>query len=165
MIEPYNTAINALADEFSALGFRIYKDSAYEMIFSNESGYFLHISTEKYYHPSVATSLVNSRGNRFSVRGIKEIIAPERAAKDAQCLKLVSDQYNLVDANVNSVAEWNGIYQYVQLIIKQMLDFLIEYREAIFVFPNSYENEYQERETKFLTEFGVPSKPEDDFGK
>src|SRR5258706_14851081 len=76
MIGPYGSAIELYVTRFSGLGYLKSSDTDYEVVFSN-GAYRGSFSTEKYYHPSVAVTLLDARGEQLAMAFVSDRLVPE----------------------------------------------------------------------------------------
>jgi len=152
MIEPYATIVNSFLNGFSKIGFSKSQESDYSVIFSNGKN-SVEIATEKYYHPSLTARLVDSTGKKFSVKIVREILAPDQLGKDFSELDVIKKHYHLDDVGADAIMRNQGIAAYVVLTIEQLLDFLSSYEKELF--SGSYESEYATREMAALKNIGL----------
>lgn len=152
MIEPYAAIVNSFLNGFSKIGFSKLQESGYSMVFSDGKN-FVEISTEKYYHPSLTARLVDENGTKFSVRIMREILAPDQLCKDSSELDAIKIQYHLADVGIDKSTREQGIAAYVQLAIAHLLDFLSSYEKELF--SGSYKSEYATREKAALKNVGL----------
>src|SRR5260370_41637829 len=89
MIGPYGSAIELYVTRFSGLGYLKSSDTDYEVVFSN-GAYRVSFSTEMYYHPSVAVTLIDSTSEKFVIAFVRDILAAARLAEGLDELKGVS---------------------------------------------------------------------------
>lgn len=152
MIEPYAAIVNSFLGGFSKLGFSKLQESDYLIVFSDGRN-AVEIITEKYYHPSLTARLVDENGAKFSVRIVREILAPDQLRKDSSELDAIKLQYHLDDSGNDKNTREQGIAAYVQLAIAHLLDFLSSYEKELS--SGSYKSEYATREKAALKSIGL----------
>lgn len=149
MIEPYATAAIALHTKMARLGFKLVSDADYAMTFSN-GDYSIDIATERNYHPSVLMSLRDPQGRRFELGTVEKILAPARFEEGQITLKLIRKQFGLDEPGTEPAVRVDGILEYARAVLNQILDFMIDFREQIFVSADQYQEKYAAIEHAFL---------------
>lgn len=154
MIEPYATAVNSALTEFSRIGFSKAQDSDYSVAFSNGRT-VIEIATEKHYHPSLSTRLVDEYGRKYSIRIVREILSPDQLKKDSADLEALKKRYKIDDPNADRKLQEEGVAAYVTLAIEQLLFFLSSNRVELFSDVDTYRSEYAIREKSALKSLGI----------
>ena len=152
MIEPYATIVNSFLDSFSKIGFSKIRESDYLVRFWDGEN-AVEISTEKYYHPTLITRFMDKNGRKFSIRIIREVLAPGQLGKDSIELNAIRKHFYLDYAGIDESLRNQGIAAYVSVAIEQLLNFLSSYRKGLVA--GSFKSEYAIREETALMEVGL----------
>ena len=153
-IGAYGSAIGSYVARLSALGYLKSSDTDYEVSFSN-GAYSISFSTERYYHPSVAVTLTDRTGKKFSMGLVLEILEPTQRAKELEELKAIRSRYHLDDESSDKDARAAGIEAYTSLIVENACDFLSAHRDELFTEDGTFLKQYQELERARLKLLGL----------
>ena len=148
MIVPYDEALRMVEPEFRALGFSLSSDSAYGARFSLGS-VAVELSTERYYQPSISTTFIDSRGKRFHLGMLEEIIDPELSAKH----QAQFDDLSLDDVRQSTEDEQ---MQYALIAFRAAVELFSKHAERILHEPQSYEPQYAKLESSLLAALSAP---------
>jgi hypothetical protein len=154
MIGPYGSAIELYVTRFSGLGYLKSPDTDYEVVFSN-GAYRVSFSTEKYYHPSVAVTLIDSTGEKFVMAFVREILAPAQFAKELEELKGVRSRYHLDGQGTDKDTWAAGIEAYMSLLVEHVCSFLSALGGDKFTADETFLTRYRELERARLKPFGL----------
>lgn len=152
MIEPYGTIVNSFLGGFAKIGFSKLQESDYSVTLSRSKS-CVEISTEKYYHPTLTTRFLDENGKKFSMRIIREVLAPGQLDKDSIELKAIRKGFHLDDAGIDEALRNQGVAAYVTLAIEQLLHFLTSYEKDLV--SGSFKSEYVTREKAALKKIGL----------
>lgn len=152
MIDPYAVIIASYLNEFARLGFSKVHEAEFSTGFSDGKN-AIEINTEKYYHPSLSTSFVDEHGERFSVRILREILAPDQLLKDSSDLDAIKIQYGLDNPGIDQATRDLGIAAYVQQAIANILNFLSLHQSDLV--SGSFRSEYAARAAVALKNIGL----------
>lgn len=152
MIEPYAAIVNSFLNDFSKIGFSKSQESDYSVKFSDGKN-AIEIATEKYYQPNLTTRFVDENGRKFSIRIIRELLAPDQLSKDSSKLDAIKKTFCLDDVGIDANMRVQGIAAYVSEAIEQLLFFLSANKAALFA--GSYKPDYTLREQEALKNIGL----------
>jgi hypothetical protein len=118
MIRPYDRVLSEFTEDFAALGFSKALDEDYCAVFCGP-GFDLVVETERYYHPSLATS-VRIGGEQFSLGVLRQLLDSGECSRDASEL---ADLRAIADASDPAQAE-EAVVAHLRLLFRQSLRFL-----------------------------------------
>jgi hypothetical protein len=156
MIEPYATVLNSFANRFQDIGLLKTIESDYSTTFSDGIN-SIEISTEKYYHPSITTRFTDRAGRTYSIRIIREALAPEQLEKNSNQLISIKKQYKLDDIDIDRDLHERGVAAYCALAVDQLLDFVASYKEKLFSENDYFRGEYSTLEKSAMIKLGLRS--------
>ena len=131
MIEPYETVMDALTVKFSELGMTRVKNTEFSMTYSDGIT-SLELLSERYYHPSLSVTVVDSNGKEKTVRILKRILAPEQANADLMFLQELRSKHDFEHAHYEDIRKNGSLESYIFTLMNQTLDFLISFRNKVF---------------------------------
>jgi hypothetical protein len=141
MIEPYETALRKASPGFSKLGFSLVHNTEYGATFSGGS-YSIELSTDRYYHPELCGVICDPTGKKFEIGLVWQILDPVQNAEAMAELKAVRQQFGLDEQGTPSDMRLQGIAEYLQVMLDQLLRFFAAHGERVFTSPNEYEADY-----------------------
>jgi len=145
MIEPYETVFRNALQEFSNLGFSLVRDSEYGATFSNGT-YSIEVSLDRYYHPGLAMAIRDPAGKVFEVGLVQQILDPVNFTAEMTALKAIRERFGLDQTGATKEVRLQGLVEYLQVTLAQILRFFAAYKERVFCSPNEYEATYAARD-------------------
>jgi hypothetical protein len=141
MIEPYETALHNASPGFSKLGFSLARSTEYIATFSDGT-YSIEFSTDRYYHPQLSGVICDPTGKKFEIGLVWQIMDPAQNAEAMAALKIVRQRFGLDEPGTSKEVRLQGIAEYLQVKLDQLLRFFAAHRERVFASPSEYEAEY-----------------------
>lgn len=141
MIEPYETALRHASPGFSKLGFSLARNIEYIATFSNGS-YSIELSTDRYNHPELSGVICDPTGKKFEIGLVWQIVDPVQNAEAMAALKDIRQRFDLDERGTSSEMRWQGVAEYLRVMLDQLLRFFAAHKERVFASPNEYEADY-----------------------
>jgi hypothetical protein len=153
VIEPYGEIIRATLRDFARLKLAIESDSDCQTTLSGKT-YFLTISTEKGYQPSILAYL-SSNGQRFEIGTSARILAARKFEANMSELAAIKDKYHLDADSGDASIKSSGTYIYIQVAIWQIFDFIAEYGRRVSPDNKPFQTEFLSEERKLMSGLGL----------
>ncbi len=153
MKEPYGSIIDKYFPNFEKMGFTLRENHDYKIVLKYE-GCNLEVSTEKFYEPSITTTLTDEKNIGYSVRVIRELFDTKNLKSDTAVLNKIKEKYR-IDEGKKDTKYYQGLDHYIDASIKQLISFLENHDSGINIDEDSFQNQYREIENSIISNIGI----------
>lgn len=137
MIAPYNELIGAFERRVDELGFRTTETADYRTVLENQD-FLIEFPTERYYQPSLQAVIRHKSGAASEGMGAWDVMAVLAPTQHGQLCRTKMSSYENVKTWLSALAE-----------------FLILYRDSVFVFPYPYKSKYDDHMQSQMKRLGL----------
>ena len=149
MIAPYSNAIETLIPRFFSWGVRISEDKDYLMTLLGKD-FVVEISAERYYHPRLGVTFIDSQGRRFEEFLLEQVLDPVgRANRFSQLVELIKE-HDIRLKEHDAPGSEACVFRYAVITVESALGFIAKFRPQLVPIQLAVEVEYDRKSLQMM---------------